>query len=143
MDMLEKIETRLTESGLRQTQLEKLAGLSHGRISKWKDGQGEPTASQALRIARLLNVPVQWLIDPEAPDEPAAADGLTADDRAVLEFCHDLGIGRREALRRLATAAQAAAQPAPEVANGHVARPLDPDTGAPLASPRSRKGRRA
>jgi len=67
--MLDKIERIREQRGLKQYELEQMAGLSRKRITKWKD-VGEPTARQALRIARVLSVPVEWLCDDDAPDEP-------------------------------------------------------------------------
>lgn len=51
--------------GMSQATLEALAKLPSNRISKWAAGQGEPTVSQAFRIARILNVDLSWLADEE------------------------------------------------------------------------------
>jgi transcriptional regulator with XRE-family HTH domain len=97
MTMLEKILMLAARNGLDQYEVEHLAALAPKRITKWKDGTGEPTASQALRLARLFKVPVEWLVDDEAAEEPATSRQerpRTIDEAVAL-------IGEREALRRI------------------------------------------
>jgi len=89
--MLEKILGLLPAKGLDQEQLERLADLSQGRISKWKRGVGEPTVKQAVRISRVLGVPVAYLVD-DARTDPAD-DGLTEDERLILLNARRMGIG--------------------------------------------------
>jgi transcriptional regulator with XRE-family HTH domain len=97
--MIDKLEILLREKGLTQAALEKLVGLSENKISKWKQ-KGEPRASEALRMARTLGVPVEYLID-DAMDEPGGEPGLTADERTIVDLFRVLGIGKLEAMRRL------------------------------------------
>lgn len=86
MKMIEKITLALADRGLTQRGLEQRAGLSENRISKWKDGTGEPTARQALLMARLLGLPLEYLVDDDQEEVPAASPGMTADERAVLSY---------------------------------------------------------
>lgn len=60
--MIDKILLTLDARGMNQSELEALAGLPPSRISRWKAGTGEPTASQTGRIARALNVSVEYLV---------------------------------------------------------------------------------
>jgi transcriptional regulator with XRE-family HTH domain len=115
MDAMAKIEKLLGAKRWKQNAFEKAAVLAENRISKWKDGQGEPTLRQAYRMARLLGVPLDYLAD-DALQEPSSS-GLTDDERAILDLFRALGLDRAEGLRRLATPAapggQMASGPAP------------------------------
>lgn len=114
------------------------ADLPPNRVSKWKSGQGEPTARQALRIARVLRVPLEWLADEEAGDEPTALPGLSPDEAVMLDVIRDSGLTRRDVTRLVLQAVRDRGPvPAPIVG-----REFDPSTGDPLPAPgdRSRKG---
>lgn len=65
MTMIEKLQQFFDEGVTKQRKLEVSAALATGRISKWKQGAGEIGASEALRMARALQVSVEWLIDEE------------------------------------------------------------------------------
>jgi transcriptional regulator with XRE-family HTH domain len=88
MKMVEKLEAAIRAKGLTQSSFERAAMLSENRISKWKNNQGEPTASQALRMARMLGVSVEYLIDDEvdAP-EPSVSEW----ERKVWEVVQEIG----------------------------------------------------
>lgn len=109
MKMIEKIDQLLTARNMSQATLEQLVGLSQNRITKWKAGQGEPTARQAYRIAEVFGVSVGWLISDEDHDKPVVADGLNEDERAVLDVYRALKLDRHEAIRRLAGAIRSSA----------------------------------
>lgn len=109
--MLDKLMSSLTERGLDQDELEVLAGLAKGRITKWKDGQGEPSARQAVRIAKALNVDVVWLIDDEKT-EPTAR--LTRDEEMILGAVSEAGLEPRELSGLLVRAAVAKRSPLPD-----------------------------
>lgn len=102
--MVDKIVMLAEARGWDQGELESRAGLARGRISKWKADQGEPSAKQALRMARLLNVSMEYLADDDL-DEPAPVPSiaLAADERAIIDLYHDLELDKREAVKRLAT----------------------------------------
>lgn len=69
MKIFDKIDAALDARGLTQAALERLTGLAENRISKWKDGKGYPDLEQARRIAKTLDVPLEWLAD-DAQDWP-------------------------------------------------------------------------
>lgn len=94
---IEKIEKRLAELGWKQNAFERSAQLAENRISKWKDGQGEPTLRQAFRMAKLLNVPLVYLADDEAV-EAGDSHEITEDERLVLDLFHASGLSRREVI---------------------------------------------
>jgi transcriptional regulator with XRE-family HTH domain len=85
MDFIDRLLKVLDARGLDQGELESACKLPHGRITKWKKGTGEPTAAQAARIARELDVSMEWLIEGlgEMTRGPAGTE-LTADQKTVL-----------------------------------------------------------
>lgn len=100
--MVQKLDSLLKVRGIKQAAFERSVMLSENRISKWKNGQGEPSATEALRMARSLQVPVEWLID-DAQGEPAPTE-FGEWERSVIALINALGLERQEVLRRLATA---------------------------------------
>jgi hypothetical protein len=102
MTPIEKITMLLARKRIDQVELEARAKLPAGRVSKWAT-TGEPTGRQALRIARVLCVPVEWLIDDESLDEPPEkAIGLLTDaDRAILQIVREKDLTLEAAIHRL------------------------------------------
>lgn len=98
MDMLEKICNLIAERGLTQDGLERGVKLAKNRISKWKDGKGEPTARQLYRIARALGVSMEYLVDDEV-EWPAERPAMTGDEEMVWHLVRKLGADL--AIRRL------------------------------------------
>lgn len=107
--MVDKIVMLAEARGWDQGELESRAGLARGRISKWKADQGEPSAKQALRMARLLNVSMEFLADDDLDEPvPVPSIALADDERAIIDLYHDLELDKREAVKRLATPLTAA-----------------------------------
>ena len=90
MDILQKIQRSLAERRMSQAEAERLAGLPTNRITKWKDDRGKVTAAQALRLARVLGKPVEWLIDDEMIDVPPPL--ITRDEAIVLRIVRQMGV---------------------------------------------------
>ena len=80
--MVEKIVALARLRGFDQGDVERSIDLPRGRISKWLSGQGEPTARQVLKVARLLDVSVESLID----DELEAKLGSGGEERAIIHL---------------------------------------------------------
>lgn len=121
MNTIQKILAESTRRRLKQAALERAAALPQGRLTKWINGQGEPTASQIWRIAQVLGVPVDYLLD-DAQVEPQTPT-LTPDEQAVIRLLRALGLGGDEALRRLVVSttvdsADAATPPVPQFRPG-------------------------
>lgn len=95
--MMAKMMAVLASRGWTATDLEVSAGLPKNRITKWKKG-GEPTARQALAIARALGVPLEWLADDtlDYPPPPTTAVDLMARFEEPIRI-----LGVTEAWRRL------------------------------------------
>ncbi len=96
--MIAKMVMLAGRKHLDQGELEQLAGLPKGRISKWKGGTGSPTVKQAVRIARVLDVDIGYLLD-DAQAEPAPE--LTPGERSVLNVYRALRLSEEEAVTRL------------------------------------------
>lgn len=84
MRMVDKIKAALESKGWTQSAFEKLALLSENKISKWKDDKGRPTAQEALRMARLLEISVEYLIDDDQEEPPRPAPVLSEREAAIL-----------------------------------------------------------
>ena len=63
--MIKKLQRLIEREGTTQAALERKLGLSENRISKWANGKGEPTAAQALRLARHFGLSIESLVDDE------------------------------------------------------------------------------
>lgn len=98
MKMLEKICNLIAERGLTQDGLERGVKLARNRISKWKDGKGEPTARQLYRIARALGVSMEYLVDDDV-QRPSERPAMTGDEEMVWHLVRKLGVDL--AIRRL------------------------------------------
>lgn len=62
MDMSERIQSRMTELGLRQRDIVNASGASRGTVSMWLSGGAKPTGERLVALAKLLQCPVEWLI---------------------------------------------------------------------------------
>ena len=97
-----KIERALAEKGWSQSELARRADSTSPSISRIVNG-GEPSAGLALRIARALAVPVDWLID-DARDWPPPA----VDSGHGVADCHDTAIAFKRRIERVYGAVQTA-----------------------------------
>ena len=97
MEMIERLLEILAQKGMKQGELERLAGLSANRISKWKDGQGEPTARQLFKICKILGVSPTWLV--EGTEAESSASG---DEAYVIRLMRDLDFEPKQAAQVLA-----------------------------------------
>jgi transcriptional regulator with XRE-family HTH domain len=145
--MIEKIDDLIRQKGLSQAALERSVCLSQNRISKWKDEKGEPTARQALRIARFFNVPVEYLIDDELDAPPQPSANLSPAEQQALRMVRAGDLTEDEVILALSSAIAArsihagtpatAGRPAGSPAVIGVGHPVDPRSGNPLSPPSS------
>lgn len=74
MALGEHIKNRRRELKLSQEYLAEQLGVSRQAISKWETGQSEPTASNLIRLAEVLELDLSELVDPhkhhEEPSTP-------------------------------------------------------------------------
>lgn len=69
----ERFLEALADSGMKAADLARSAYLTQGAISQWSTGsvaEKHAKASTAIKIARALNVNVEWLISGEGPKRP-------------------------------------------------------------------------
>ena len=93
MNVIERILEEAQRKGMTQSGLERAAGLAAARIAKWKSGVGEPSFSEAIRIASVLGVSLNHLAG--LHDEPRLDD----DERAIMLIVRS--IGAADSIRRL------------------------------------------
>ena len=99
--MVEKILVLLDEKGWTQAALERAAGLSEARISKWKNHVGQPTARDAREIARLMGVSIAYLVDDDRTEREDMP--LNEAERQALDIVRSLELTKAEVIRRLAS----------------------------------------
>lgn len=92
MEMLDKILRTAKEQRLNQGELERAARLSANRISKLKKQGGDLSAGEVYRVARVLGVSTDYLLD-ESLTSPKTAAGLTEEQARVLMIAETLGYG--------------------------------------------------
>jgi transcriptional regulator with XRE-family HTH domain len=138
MNLAEKLERLRRRAGLSQGELAASVGTYQSRISEWELAKGGPNLAQALRLARLLGVPLDYLAD-DAQDEPPPASALSEDERYVLRTLRALGLDAESAIRGLHFAAMPRAEapaPAPDDDWEGVSQVDMNPRPAPLRSPR-------
>lgn len=96
--IIEKICDLIAERGYTQQDFEEVAKLATNRVSKWRN-KGEPTARQALRIARALGVTMEYLAD-DTQDEPVRE--FTEDEVYLIRTFRSLRLDVDAAVRRMA-----------------------------------------
>lgn len=79
-----------------------VGGVSRTTVSNWFNHESKPDMETALRIARALDVPLDYLAD-DTIDEPPAPAAQADWGRTVLELIRALRLDEAEAMRRIAT----------------------------------------
>jgi transcriptional regulator with XRE-family HTH domain len=101
MRLSEKLKRLCGERRWGQTDLIAAVGdISKSTMNNWFSGKTTPDLESALKIAKALNVSLEWLADDGAAFPPIEAP---AQDVAVLKLIRALELDEAEALRRLAT----------------------------------------
>jgi transcriptional regulator with XRE-family HTH domain len=70
--------------------LAKVAGVDKQKISRWKTGT-LPAIDDALRVARTLGVPLDFLSDDEMKSPPAV-NGGTKEGAQIIELVGEIGV---------------------------------------------------
>ncbi len=84
----QRLRTTREQLNLSQHELSRLCGLSINQISRYELGMREPTSASLVRIARVLNVSMDYLV------------GLTDDPHGLL-VAQDLNVYEREVVEIL------------------------------------------
>lgn len=71
MTLAEKIYTCRKKAGLSQEALAEKLGVSRQSVSKWENGDASPELDKLLLLAKVFGVTTDWLLTPDAPEEPA------------------------------------------------------------------------
>lgn len=95
--MHEKISRLIKLTGISQNKLAEAVGIRAASFSDLKNGNWNPSAVQALKIARALGVSVDFLLDEGRDDFPSRS--ILDRERWVLDTVRALGFD--EAKRRL------------------------------------------
>lgn len=91
------------QKGITQRDIARAAGVEPPRVNQWKRGAGKPYLDQAVKIARLLGVSLDWLAAEGEAEAPAPFEGpRTLDDALILRAVQVHHLTTDEALRRLA-----------------------------------------
>jgi len=93
MNFIERLEYLLKKNKITQAQLSDKIGLRRATISDWKKNGNYPSADDAVKIAKILDVSTDWLITGEDPQ------GLTEEERRLVGDWRELGADARKAVR--------------------------------------------
>lgn len=95
----DKVEGVLAERNIRQRRIAEVMEVPEQRVSEWKSGKKwRPNLDQALKLARCLDVSLEWLID-DREELPPPAPLLSPEEAKILDMVRTLG--PEEARRRL------------------------------------------
>ncbi len=105
MRYAEKLYKHMLRKGLNQQKLARLAGVSDSEVSRILSGKSHPSLAYAARLARVLEVSLDYLADDALDEDPRrAVEATTAQEQEILELLQQLGA--RPARRLLETAAE-------------------------------------
>lgn len=68
---IDRVEEILERSGISKTELAEVLNIRRPTLSEWKKNGAFPSADIALKIAKYLNVSVEWLITGEETNNNA------------------------------------------------------------------------
>jgi transcriptional regulator with XRE-family HTH domain len=89
MTIGEKLKLLSDHYRLSQSALAEAAGVSQSQVSKWFRNVNTPDVYQAFRMARKLNVPLEFLADDE--QNVLASEEARRLEADILEAARDLG----------------------------------------------------
>lgn len=88
-EWFERVERALADREQTKYWLATQLGFQPSRMTHWKAGRGKPDLHQAWRMAKLLDVPLEWLCDPgDAGEVPPAR---SEEERILLDAVRDIG----------------------------------------------------
>jgi len=76
MDIINRILKLSKEKGIKEQDLCRFLGLSNSGIYHWKNGKGEPSATQIIKLAECLEVSENYLLKGEDLQENNIEDEL-------------------------------------------------------------------
>jgi transcriptional regulator with XRE-family HTH domain len=101
MEFGKKLPLLIRSRGLKAAEVARLTGIPAPRFTDWKDPDSgrAPTLGQALRLARVLGVPLDYLADDDADDPPPV---LSPAEQQAVTLTRALALSVEEVARRLA-----------------------------------------
>ena len=95
MTLEEKLHSRMVRLGLNGQKLARKSEVSDSEISRILAGKSRPGLENAFKLARALEVSLDYLADDTLEVDPCrGADPLTAEEREVLDLAHGIGPAR-------------------------------------------------
>lgn len=92
MELKLKLKHLMAAKGLNGQRLARLSQVSDSEISRILQGKSRPGLDNALRLARALEVPLDYLADDKLESEPQGAiDAYSTDERKVLALSQKIG----------------------------------------------------
>jgi transcriptional regulator with XRE-family HTH domain len=99
MELKLKLKHLMTGKGLNGQRLARLSQVSDSEISRILQGKSRPGLDNALRLARALEVSLDYLADDAIEVEPAGpVDSFAPDERKVLTLCQKIGVAEALAI---------------------------------------------
>ena len=91
----DKLLTEMTRHRLNGQRLAARSKVSDSEISRILSGQSTPGLENAFRLARAIEVSVDYLADDALYADPGkATDGLTLEERQVLQLAQRVGLSK-------------------------------------------------
>jgi len=92
MTLKDKLQMLMTRHGLNGQKLARLSQVSDSEISRILQGKSRPGLDNAFRLARSVNVTLDYLADDSVEVEPPApADLLSPEERKLLAVAQKIG----------------------------------------------------
>jgi transcriptional regulator with XRE-family HTH domain len=91
----DKLLTEMTRQGLNGQRLAQRSKVSDSEISRILSGQSTPGLENAFRLARAVDVSLDFLADDELETDPLkAGDVVSTEERRILDLAQRLGLAR-------------------------------------------------
>lgn len=62
MELIERIQRIMDQTGLKKSQLAKRIGVSEGNVGDWFRGRSKPSIQVVITISKEFNVSTDWLL---------------------------------------------------------------------------------
>jgi len=85
-----------------QRKLSEMARVTKSSLNRWLQGVSVPDIREAGRLAAVLEVSLDWLVSDDDEMDPPDGSSISEDEQAILALIADLGLSRREVVKRLA-----------------------------------------
>ena len=97
MNIVERIQQKLDEKGIKPSKMSKDLGFSSGLFSQWKSGKQKPSTEKIEKVAEYLGCTVDYLVGTESSIEKVYPN-ISEDD---INMLNSLKLEDRETVRAL------------------------------------------